>query len=65
MSNNRAYATAWHCLLYVLENNIPLELWIAPITEEHKVKMLERGKHYIETRKKAAAYQQSLPFEED
>lgn len=62
MSNNRAYATAWHCLLYVLENNIPLELWIAPIPEEHKAKMLERGKRYLE--KHRTAVQQSLPFEE-
>ena len=63
MSNNRAYAIAWHCLLYVLENNIPLELWIAPIPEEHKEKMLERGKCYLE--KYRAAVQQSLPFEEE
>ena len=59
------YYVAWHCLLHVLENNIPLELWIAPIPEEHKEKMLERGKRYLEKHKKTAAYQQSLPFEED
>lgn len=63
MSNNRAYAIAWYCLLHVLENNLPIEVWIAPIPEEHKEKMLERGKRYLE--KHRAAVQQSLPFEED
>lgn len=60
MSN--PYAIAWHCLLHVLENNIPLELWIAPIPDEHKKTMLERGRRYLEKRK--GCVQQPLPFEE-
>lgn len=42
------YAIAWTCLLECLRNDYPLEIWIAPIPEEHKKKMLEAGKRFIE-----------------
>lgn len=42
------YAIAWMCLLECLRNGYPLEIWIAPIPEEHKKKMLEAGKRFIE-----------------
>ena len=44
----RQYSVAWHCLLYCLRNNIPLVLWIAPIPEEHKPKMIEAAKRVLE-----------------
>lgn len=44
----RQYKIAWNCLLVVLRNNYPLSIWIAPIPPEHKEKMLEAGKKYIE-----------------
>ena len=57
-----AYAIAWTCLLKCLRNDIPLEIWIAPIPEEHKKKMLEAGKRFIE-KEKALKREPSL-FEE-
>jgi len=57
-----AYAIAWTCLLECLRNDIPLEIWIAPIPEEHKKKMLEAGKRFIE-KEKALKREPSL-FEE-
>ena len=44
----KPYAIAWTCLLECLRNDYPLEIWIAPIPEEHKKKMLEAGKRFIE-----------------
>ena len=35
------YAIAWKCLLICLRNNYPLDIWICPIPEEHKEKMIE------------------------
>ena len=42
------YAIAWMCLLECLRKNISLEIWIAPIPEEHKKKMVEAGRRFIE-----------------
>ncbi len=47
----REYAIAWTCLLVCLRNNYPLEIWISPIPEEHKTKMIEAGKRFIENEK--------------
>ena len=59
----KPYAIAWHCLLRCLRKGYPLEIWIAPIPEEHKKKMLEAGKRFI-AKEKALAREPSL-FEED
>ena len=59
----KPYAIAWHCLLLCLRNGYPLELWIAPIPKEHKTKMLEAGRRFIE-KEKALEREPSL-FEED
>ena len=59
----KPYAIAWNCLLECLRKNIPLEIWIAPIPEEHKEKMLLAGKRFI-AKEKALAMVPSL-FEED
>lgn len=56
------YAIAWTCLLNCLRNNYPLELWIAPIPEEHKKKMFEAGKRFIEREK--ALEREPLLFKE-
>lgn len=56
------YAIAWTCLLNCIRNDYPLEIWIAPIPEEHKIKMLEAGKRFIE-KEKALEREPSL-FEE-
>ena len=45
------YAIAWTCLLECLRKDIPLAIWIAPIPDEHKEKMLEAGKRFIEKEK--------------
>lgn len=45
------YAIAWMCLLNCLRMDYPLEVWIAPIPEEDKKKMLEAGKRFIEKEK--------------
>ena len=42
------YAIAWNCLLVCLRNNYPLEIWISPIPDEHKPKMLEAAKRFLE-----------------
>ena len=47
----RNYAIAWMCLLVCLRKGYSLEIWIAPIPEEHKKKMLEAGKRFIEKEK--------------
>lgn len=57
------YKAAWVCLLECLRKNIPLRLWLAPIPEEHKEKMLEAGKRFI-AKEKALERVPSL-FEED
>jgi len=44
----KEYQVAWNCLLVCLRNNYPLEIWICPIPPEHKARMLEAGKKYIE-----------------
>ena len=44
----REYQVAWNCLLVCLRNNYPLEIWICPIPPEHKERMLEAGKRFIE-----------------
>ncbi len=44
----RNYAIAWMCLLVCLRKGYSLEIWIAPIPEEHKTKMIEAGKRFIE-----------------
>ena len=58
----RNYSLAWVCLLECLRKNIPLVLWIAPIPEEHKKKMLEAGKRFIE--KERLSQRQPSLFEE-
>ena len=47
----RNYAIAWKCLLICLRKNYSLDIWIAPIPEEHKKKMLEAAKRFIEHEK--------------
>lgn len=41
------YAIAWMCLLECLRNGFPLEIWISPIPEEHKPKMIEAAKRFL------------------
>ena len=55
----KEYAIAWKCLLVCLRNNYPLAIWISPIPEEHKTKMIEAGKRFIE-REKALEREPSL-----
>ena len=42
------YAVAWNCLLVCLRNGYSLDCWICPIPDEHRAKMLEAGKIYVE-----------------
>ena len=44
----KEYQVAWNCLLVVLRNNYSLDIWISPIPPEHKAKMLEAGRRFIE-----------------
>ena len=60
---DRFYAIAWECLLVCLRNNYSLDIWIAPIPEEHKQKMLEAGKRFV-AKEKALAREPFL-FEEE
>lgn len=57
------YQIAWKCLLICLRNNYPLDIWISPIPEEHKERMIEAGKRYI--RKEKALEREPLLFEEE
>lgn len=53
------YSIAWNCLLRCLRNGYSLDIWIAPIPEEHKEKMIKAGKRFIE-REQALAREPSL-----
>lgn len=51
MKKYNKYYISWICLLEVLRNGYNLGCWLAPISEEEKKIMLERGRRYIEKEK--------------
>lgn len=58
----RNYVIAWQCLLVCLRNNYDLRIWLCPIPAEHKEKMLEAGRRFLE--KEKARENESFLFSE-